>query len=502
MRVGLYQKFFTWAMLNLILLGVITALFIGGVLLFNNNLYSPMLFNGSIASTFRMTSVELQYKPESQWASVLEECGRECGLHFGILILDDMDPPLAAGGLPPRVVEAARTIPRPPYSLCAEPDSGAFSTITPAVELEAGILPQQYVIFMRDGDPAQYWYARTILVSNDEGVVRYVLLAASSPSITGNGHFFELRLAVALLLSGLGLSFLWWWPFVRHLTKPIILMTKVTERIAAGDYSSLSDDSPISLKAVGEGRGDQIGCLAKATGIMAEKVKQQVHGQRRFIRHIAHELDSPLARIKLGLAVLDSRVDEKNQQRVQEISDEVEQLSLLVEDVLSFMRSEAIPESPAREAVSLAPLLQYVTRREARDRDVRLSVDEGLKVWADASCLGRRSPTWCATPCVMPGKTAPSPLPQGRRGTVCAWKSATAAPASPPRKWSTSPNRSSGANKRRNIPAVPGSACLSSSIAWKPAGASCIITINTPRDSPSLLRSRLVTNNPTAVSFE
>lgn len=69
-----------------------------GVLLFNNNLYSPMLFNGSIASTFRMTSVELQYKPESQWASVLEECGRECGLHFGILILDDMDPPLAAGG--------------------------------------------------------------------------------------------------------------------------------------------------------------------------------------------------------------------------------------------------------------------------------------------------------------------------------------------------------------------------------------------------------------------
>ena len=40
MRVGLYQKFFTWAMLNLVLLGVITALFIGGVLLFNNNLYS------------------------------------------------------------------------------------------------------------------------------------------------------------------------------------------------------------------------------------------------------------------------------------------------------------------------------------------------------------------------------------------------------------------------------------------------------------------------------
>lgn len=31
----------------------------------------------------------------------------------------------------------------------------------------------------------------------------------------------------------------------------------------------------------------------------------------------------------------------------------------------------------------------------------------------------------------MPGKTAPSPSPQGRRGTVCAWKSATAAPGVP-----------------------------------------------------------------------
>ena len=65
MRVGLYQKFFTWAMLNLVLLGVITALFIGGVLLFNNNLYSPMLFNGSIASTFRMTPWSCNTNPKA-----------------------------------------------------------------------------------------------------------------------------------------------------------------------------------------------------------------------------------------------------------------------------------------------------------------------------------------------------------------------------------------------------------------------------------------------------
>ena len=58
MRVGLYQKFFTWAMLNLVLLGVITALFIGGGLLFNNNLYSQRQYRLHIPHDLRGAAIQ------------------------------------------------------------------------------------------------------------------------------------------------------------------------------------------------------------------------------------------------------------------------------------------------------------------------------------------------------------------------------------------------------------------------------------------------------------
>ena len=98
-----WRRILHLGILSLITPGVITALFIGEVRNIRCfHLYSPMLFNGSIASV-RMTSIGHSYKPESQWASVAE-VRQECGLHFGILILDDMDPPLTAGGALKRVV--------------------------------------------------------------------------------------------------------------------------------------------------------------------------------------------------------------------------------------------------------------------------------------------------------------------------------------------------------------------------------------------------------------
>lgn len=229
----------------------------------------------------------------------------------------------------------------------------------------------------------------------------------------------------ALLLGGLGISFLWWWLFVHSLNRPIIHLTRMTERLAAGDYSPL--DAPDSL--CGSERTDQIGSLARSTRALGERTRQQVHGQRRFIRHIAHELDSPLARIKLGLAVLSSRVDSDSKRRVDEISEDAEQLSILVEDVLSYMRSEAMPESPLSEPVAVAPLLEYVLRSEARDADVRVrfvneegyktdSVDPSLRVKADASCLGRALANVLRNAVRYAGKDGPVEVMVHRQGAL------------------------------------------------------------------------------------
>lgn len=393
-RIGLYQKFFTWAVLNLVLLSVTLLAGIGIVLLFTpSSLFPPSLFNGRVESTMRMAAQELQYLPITQWPERLERSSRELGIQLSLVTLDALTP-TRIGSVPEKMQTAARSMPAAPYALCPEPGQMPAVSVTASVALEAGIIPQQYAVFIYEDD--LFWYGRTILVSDDEERVRYAFITASSPSLTGHGQFFNLGWPLALLAAGLGLSFLWWWPFVRHLNVPIIHLTRMTERLAAGDYSPLDATGTLC----GSERSDQIGSLARSTRAMGEKVRQQVHGQRRFIRHIAHELDSPLARIKLGLAVLSNRVSDENRGRVDEISEDVEQLSILVEDVLSFMRSEAVPENPVCEPVSVAPLLDYVLRSEARNADVRVRfvsesgfeadfVDPALRVKADASCLGR-----------------------------------------------------------------------------------------------------------------
>ncbi len=389
-RGSLYQKIFVWFALNLVLMGLVLLL-VGGWLLFGkaDGLFSPQIFRKNINTTVRLAAANLQYKPMCQWADVLAGCGQEYGLEFQYQVLDADDGPPPGYAIPAAVLQAAMRIPKPPYSLCPDPEAGDPQYSTPALDMEAGIPPAQRVIFMRAGEPVRYWFGRPIFVADDAHRLHYVLLAAASSSITGNGQFFNVEGVISLMLGVLGLSFLWWWPFVRHITRPLKAMTETAERIAAGHYTDHSAQSAGRRVAGLTTRRDEIGRLAQAVSIMAEQVMRQVHGQRRFIRHIAHELGSPLARIKLGLAVLESRLDGDAQNRIGQVSLEVEQLSSLVEDVLTYLRAGAESTPPQMQAVALCPLLHYVAGREAQGLDVHIIVDEGLDIYADADFLRR-----------------------------------------------------------------------------------------------------------------
>lgn len=388
---GLYQKFFAWFVLNVALL-VLAGLMAFGWILFGNSdgLYSPQFFSGNINAVIRSTSVELQYKPQNQWGAVLRERSADYNLSMVLFALDDGAQPIVESALPPRLLATALSLPRPPYTLCADPQSGAAESITPSVEMEAGLLPPQYALFLRDGDPARYWYARTLLVSDENANIRYVLLATASPSITGNGLYFDMYLALAAILVTLGISFLWWWPFVHHVSCPLRLLTRMAERMAGGDYSSLSGAHGQQLDHLISSRHDEVGRLAAATQSMAKKVQMQVYGQRRFIRHIAHELGSPIARIQLGLAVLDDRLKGDSKARVQDINAEVQQLSELVSDVLTFLRSEAIPVQPQRKVINLQKVLLDAVQQEARGVRMNMAATNPVPwpfVWGDEACL-------------------------------------------------------------------------------------------------------------------
>lgn len=390
MRLNLYQKIFIWFALNLALLGLIVLLVSCWVLFGNSEgLLTPQVFSQNINTTIRLVASNLQYKPVCQWPEILKAGTQEYGLDFRFQIFDAPNCPSIGDDIPSRVLQAARRIPKPPYSLCPVEQEGDENETALSLEMAAGVPPAQLVIFMRAGEPPRYWFGCPIFVADDQRLTYSVLLTASSDSITGNGQFFNITGAAILMLGVLGLSCLWWWPFVRHISRPLKALTETTERIVVGDYSPQPQRSSAEGAIVPPGRGDEIGRLAQAISIMAEQVKRQVKGQRRFIRYIAHEMGSPLGRVKFGLAVLESRLDGDARHRVEELTKEMEQLTGLVEDVLGYLRDEAAPNPSVCKAVLLYPILRYVVEREAHGAQVEILVDKKLEVWADKDCLRR-----------------------------------------------------------------------------------------------------------------
>lgn len=388
MFTSLYHKILCWFALNLVLPGLVLAA-AGWWYLFGNSdrLFSPLLFRDNINTTIGLVAANLQYKPLSQWGAVLKENSQEQELDFHLQTLDDGGAHYRDQAIPSSVLKAAARIPKPPYSLCG-PATDDPDNAVPDSGMEAGIPPTPRAVYLREGYPPMYWFARTVFVPDASETLHYVVLAAASPSFSGNGRYFNIEGVLTVGVGVLGFSFLWWWPFVRNITRPLQSMTEIAERIAAGDYATLPGGSRNDGRRLTV-RQDEIGRLAQAVSVMADQVRRQMHGQRRFIRYIAHELGSPLARIKLGLAVLDARLDGDAGKRIGQVIEEVEQLSTLVDEVLSYLRAASSPESPECKIVAVRPILDYVAGREARNATVVIQTDGDLAAWADVDCLRR-----------------------------------------------------------------------------------------------------------------
>jgi len=83
-------------------------------------------------------------------------------------------------------------------------------------------------------------------------------------------------------------------------------------------------------------RRDELGQLSQAIKDMAERLSGYVHGQRRFLGDIAHELCSPISRIQAGLGVLEQRAADNQKEYVLGVQEEVEQMSELINADLPF----------------------------------------------------------------------------------------------------------------------------------------------------------------------
>ncbi|NLH48353.1 MAG: HAMP domain-containing histidine kinase [Myxococcales bacterium] len=384
---SLLAKIILWSFVNLFVLGALVFGFFN--LQFHLGPESP--FGGPpedpVLAIGRLLTRELSAADRENWDKIFTEFAGTYGVTFTLLTPEGDYLGGDRQAIPPAVREKIMTCPRGMgrgmgmgMGMARRGHPGGMPE--PLPDSPQGRFMQRHSRFsLRTTNPTRYWVGQLYPVVLDrENLPQPAFLLAVSDSMTGHGLFFNPTPWIVIALAIVLISFLLWAPFVRNLTRPLTQMTDATAAIARGQFE-------VNLPAR---RRDEIGRLGQAINDMAARLAGFVKGQKRFLGDVAHELASPIARINLGLSILEQRVDEPHRERVREVLEEVQQLSNLVNELLSFSRAEMNPAKVRLESVELAPIVRRIVPREGGEGcDIRVAVDEEIRVQGDPELLAR-----------------------------------------------------------------------------------------------------------------
>lgn len=144
------------------------------------------------------------------------------------------------------------------------------------------------------------------------------------------------NITMALLLLAL-LSLL----LSRYLTAPLQTLGVAAEALAKGRFQANA------LARTGR-RRDEIGQLSRRFQSMADQVQSLLNSQTQLMRDISHELRSPLARLRIGLALGEKQGLSAADPLWQRMDRECSRLDSLIGDILTLSRLDArdIPAAP------------------------------------------------------------------------------------------------------------------------------------------------------------
>jgi two-component system OmpR family sensor kinase len=113
------------------------------------------------------------------------------------------------------------------------------------------------------------------------------------------------------------------------------------------------------------GTRDEIGKLVNTLNEMLDRIERSFEVQRRFTADASHELRSPLSRLRTELEITLRRPRDmaEYQETLQSCMDEVERLTLIVEELLALARLDADLEHSLAEIVPLNLIIEEVVDR-------------------------------------------------------------------------------------------------------------------------------------------
>ncbi len=133
------------------------------------------------------------------------------------------------------------------------------------------------------------------------------------------------------------------WPVVNRLTRRLQALKLGVEQFGAGALHHRVEVS---------GR-DEVAAVAESFNHAASRIETLVRSHQSLLANASHELRSPLARMKMAVAMLDEAAPAQQQRLKHEIDTNIAELDALVEEVLLASRLDGVKSEASFEAVDL-----------------------------------------------------------------------------------------------------------------------------------------------------
>jgi two-component system, OmpR family, sensor histidine kinase CpxA len=161
-----------------------------------------------------------------------------------------------------------------------------------------------------------------------------------------------------------------------YLTKPIERLRDATHQLARGNLDIRAG------KNLGK-RRDEIADLVRDFDIMAGELRNQIQSERNLLSGVSHELRSPIARMRLALALARHADEGERAEMLDRIEQDTVQLDSMLEKILTVARLESGQRKPNFEDVNLNDVIDDVlhdARFEATASDVTISYESDRQV--------------------------------------------------------------------------------------------------------------------------
>lgn len=129
------------------------------------------------------------------------------------------------------------------------------------------------------------------------------------------------------------------------------------------------------------GRRDEFGVLANDFNRMGARLQSLIGSQRQLLRDVSHELRSPLARLRIALALAERAEPAQREKLWPRLTRECDRLEALISEILALARVDA--EQSTAEPVQLLPLAEGVRKDalvSAPEQQVNIDISPDLQL--------------------------------------------------------------------------------------------------------------------------